>query len=252
MDFLGLQLIPSNPQAVNSWLKSWGRDLPQTQADFLNLLARSYLDAGPDRGMRAISLFDYVDELRVGWRRFVDSNPGAEARLLDSWARLQAEIKLRRFWDDFGQDALKHDFDKNGVGQIWIGDKSYTAKKLKDSGGRESVVFLVPRSQISHPSWNPISDGERLGLLEAEKLKFPDRYRVQIGQQGEIFLLDGNKRSELDPRALLPVEIPWPPEKSSWRSYFDDIGYVQPSLEEIRQMQLGMDPMELLRQRRLR
>jgi hypothetical protein len=214
---------------------------------------RAYLDRGSGRGNRTESLFDYVDILRNQWRAHVSRHPSGEVDLIDNWKSLRAEIQTRRFWDDAGVEALKFErLQSDGHMMLWIGDKTYDAVLRKDSNGRSFVVAVVPRKKLMHPAWNPISDQERLGLAASPNLRFPDRYPVEVGQNGELFLLDGNKRSELDPRELVPIELPWPLKTSGWRRYFDHWGYAQPSFEEMQQLQNGLDPIELVRNRRSR
>jgi hypothetical protein len=247
IDLLALERVPPNAQAVNLWLRSWAREFDSKQVDFFELLARAYLDAGSSRGTRSDSLHDFVDRLRLEWRSYRTSRPDAESALTQSWRELQSELQKRRFWTEFGEESLRVEFvNSYGEGRIWIGEQSYTAKRVPGETA-DRLVFLVPRGQLVHPAWNPISDSERMGLLQAERLSFPKTYPVEVGKRGEIYLLDGNKRSELDPRELIPVETSWPPTTVSWRVYLDHSGLVQPSLGEIDEIRNGLSVEEWIR-----
>ena len=139
--------------------------------------------------------------------------------------------KANKHWESSYRKKLDV-VSENGNRVVFrIGERTYSGKIVEKRGGK-FVVFKAVKEDFSHPAWNPLDHKYIAKLASDPSFKGKDIYPVSVGLNGRLYLLDGNHRSTLDSRAMLPAEIPYPMQTASLRNYLDLIGVPQPTTQQ--------------------
>ena len=157
--------------------------------------------------------------------------------------------KVNKHWESNYKSKLQI-ISKNGNKVVFkIGERTYSGKIVEKRGGK-FVIFKAAKEDFSHPAWNPLDHQYIAKLANDPTFKGKDFYPVSVGHNGRLYLLDGNHRSTLDSRAMLPAEIPYPMYTATLRNHLDLIGRPQPTTEQkIKIMKGELDPYSLLNNR---
>ncbi|MCO5144350.1 MAG: hypothetical protein M9962_14785 [Oligoflexia bacterium] len=160
-----------------------------------------------------------------------------EALLRD--ARIKAKVK--NWWQKEAGVASLSTKIENGKNFIKINSRWIEAKVIG-----QKMQFTIDRTFVRRPAWNPLESTKKIIEMADKGVPPPKAYSAVIGNDENLYLLDGNHRFHIDTRKSVIIEVSYPPKSVEWRGMLDLIGASQPSEEEIFKLYLGeLKPEEL-------
>lgn len=171
--------------------------------------------------MNDISTIHYITEAK---RRFEVLTSTQKSQLIKKWFDRFETIRINHYWKNnfFQFLTIKQEGRKQF---LFLGKNKYPIKKKG-----KNLIAKVGKDKIRHPKFNPLVPENSERVLRNYFQKAPDHYDVEIGLDGNFYLMDGNHRfAYLEQKEEVWIVLPKNGQTLSFRHYLDFIGVSQPS-----------------------